>query len=128
MNTPLWGSITYRFDVDDELFEPFHLAALRVLLVLAVGATQVDDLTRVVHTRGGQATKGVVELNCKGVSKTEVRSSCKINIVDIVFFIFSKIQIIDHKFYNKANLSKSYIFDKGIAWAYIIAMQIWKEE
>ena len=55
---------TDRFDVDEQLLETFHLAALHVILVEAAVATQVDDFTRVVDAGGRQATQGVVELCC----------------------------------------------------------------
>ena len=56
---------TDRFDVDEQLLEAFHLAALHVVLVEAAVATQVDYFTRVVHAGGRQATQGVVELRYK---------------------------------------------------------------
>ena len=55
---------TDRFDVDEQLLEAFHLAALHVVLVEAAVATQVDDFTRVVDAGGRQATQGIVELRC----------------------------------------------------------------
>ena len=62
-------TFTDRFDVDEQLLEAFHLAALHVVLVEAAVATQVNDFTRVVDAGGRQATQGVVELRYKAHRK-----------------------------------------------------------